>query len=151
MAKKKVNISRGKGAQRAFFTFAEDMELQYGPNIKEIAEAYSKDLVENTTKARKVLDKNMTGILVNVMSYLGRLRFFLNKFQLFLGKGFDVEAGRLPELRTALRNAGRALSESDKAIDHREVNVALVCLVVIFKYLEFSFQNNVYVYLFLTV
>ena len=50
---------------------------------------------------------------------LERIRFFLNKFQLFLEKGFDVESGRLPELRVALRNAGRALSESDKAIDHR--------------------------------
>ena len=71
MAKKTVNLSKVKG-NKTFFTFAEEMEFTYGSNIKEILEAYSKDLVQNTTTARKVLDKNMTGILVNVMSYLGK-------------------------------------------------------------------------------
>ena len=101
-------------------------------------------IVENTTKARKVLDKNMTGILVNVMSYLGRLRFFLNKFQLFLGKGFDVEAGRLPELRTALRNAGRALSESDKAITSWEHFIMPVELPSLMKNIgQFDDKGNI--------
>ena len=134
MARKTVKA--GKKGQQSIFKYPDYIKSEQGPELVGLAEEIADDLVANTENARKVLNKEMVGTLEGTLKYLGAMKVLGNKIANFFGKGINIEIGSQPQLVKAMRDIGKALSVNASAIDHKEVNVALTSLVLIFGFLE---------------
>lgn len=129
-------VKAGKRGQQSIFKYPDYIKSEQGPELVELADEIADDLVANTEQARKVLNKQMVGTLEGTLKYLGAMKFLGNKIANFFGKGINISIGKQPQLVKAMRDVGKALSVNASAIDHKEVNVALTSLVLIYGFLE---------------
>ena len=144
MAKNKIILTKGKG-QKSLWTFDESITDMHGTTLGNLAKDISDDLVANTEKTRQKMDSIMYGELVGINEYLVAMKKLGIKFQKVFAAGAPRAEGTIPKLRTELSKVSKTIHKFGQPggkgtasfnIDHKEVNVALLSLVLIYQYLE---------------
>lgn len=144
MAKSTIKLTKLQGT-KSMWTFDESVTDMHGATLGELAKDISEDLVANTEKTRSKMDSIMYGQLVGINEYLVTLRNLGIKFGKVFGGGSPLAKGTMVGLRKNLNQLSATTSKFAQPggpggkrfnIDHKEVNVALVSLVLIYQYLE---------------
>jgi|TARA_R110000822_G_scaffold143525_1_gene281838 hypothetical protein len=144
MAKSTIKLTKLKGT-KSMWTFDESVTDMHGATLGELAKDISEDLVANTDRTRSKMDSVMYGQLVGINEYLATLHKLGIKFGKIFGGGSELAQGTMTGLRKNLNQLSKTIYKFAQPggpggvrfnIDHKEVNVALVSLVLIYQYLE---------------
>lgn len=145
--KRRLNFVKQGQQHFVFQSFPEFIKETKGKELGKIAEALSLDFLANTDSARKEVDNALVGEIDNITDYLHELNKMSIKFNRFWGLFYRVfpPSGTLPQLRKQLgkltKHIGSWAQPGGKGtkrfnIDHKEINIAVLTLTMIYTYLE---------------
>ena len=145
--KRRLNLARQGQQQFVFQSFPEFIKETKGKELGRIAEQLSQDFLQNTKSARDKVDNALLGEIDNITDYLHELNKMSIKFNRFWGLFYRVfpPSGTLPQLRKQLSKLTKGISKWSQPggkggrtfnIDHKEINIAVLTLTMIYTYLE---------------